>query len=267
MDNRPIGVFDSGVGGLSVVKELRRLLPQESIVYFGDTGRAPYGILSPDVIHRYAGEDLQLLVQQGVKLAVAACGTASSVIDSALIQTLPVPFLGIIEATAAAAVKQSRSGRIGILGTNATIQSGSFVRALHRNNPELAVIGAACPRFVALAEQGCLEPDSAPVLEAAREYLAPVLDFGVDTLILGCTHFPLLAPALRSVAGKHIALIDSGAETAKAVKQMLDTHALHCSGGTGSETYLTSRQDGTFAKTAALFLDRPIKAEFASAGR
>lgn len=266
MDQRPIGVFDSGVGGLSVVRELCRLLPGEDIVYFGDVGRLPYGTRSRDVIYRYASEDLRFLRDRGVKLIIAACGTASSVIDSALTSRLPVPYTGVIEPTAQAAAAATRTKKVGIIGTTATIQSGSFVRALHALDPAIETVGQGCPLLVQLVENGCIDFENKVTRLVLEEYLAPIREAEVDTLILGCTHFPLLAPIIADLLGEGVTLIDSGAATAARVRELLARTGLENSrteGGT--QRYYISEHTETFARTAEMFLGHGITAEFAVA--
>ena len=266
MDQRPIGVFDSGVGGLSVVRELCRLLPGEDIVYFGDVGRLPYGTRSRDVIYRYASEDLRFLRDRGVKLIIAACGTASSVIDSALTSRLPVPYTGVIEPTAQAAAAATRTKKVGIIGTTATIQSGSFVRALRALDPAIETVGQGCPLLVQLVENGCIDFENKVTRLVLEEYLAPIREAEVDTLILGCTHFPLLAPIIADLLGEGVTLIDSGAATAARVRELLARTGLE-NGRTegGTQRYYISEHTETFARTAEMFLGHGITAEFAVA--
>lgn len=221
MDQRPIGVFDSGVGGLSVVRELCRLLPGEDIVYFGDVGRVPYGTRSREVIYRYASEDLRFLRGRGVKLIVAACGTASSVIDSALTDRLPMPYTGVIEPTARAAAAATRNKTVGIIGTDATIRSGSFVRALQAIDPDIHPVGQGCALLVPLVENGYINFDNQVTRLVLEDYLRPIRESGADTLILGCTHFPLLAPIIGDLLGNGVTLIDSGAATAGYIRDLL----------------------------------------------
>ena len=217
MDNRPIGVFDSGLGGLSVVRELVSLLPREHIVYFGDTGRVPYGTRSRETIEKYAAQDGQFLLSKDVKMVIAACGTVSSVAASVL-DRLPVPSIGVVEAPAAAAVAATKNGRIGIIGTAATVRSGAFAKAIAAKSDTAQVFAVACPLFVPLVENGWIEPDNEVTLATARRYLEPLKAQGVDTLILGCTHFPLLAPIIAQVMGDGVTLIDTGRADASSIR-------------------------------------------------
>lgn len=254
MDKRPIGVFDSGLGGLTAVRELRRILPGEDIVYFGDTGRVPYGTRGSAIIRQYARQDIAFLLGQGVKLILAACGTVSSTYPPEDAAGLPVPYLGVVEPTARAAAAASRSGKVGVIGTAATVRSGSYERALHGLRPEAQTIARACPLFVPLVENGRIAPDDPVSALVAEEYLEPVRGAGVDTLILGCTHYPLLAGVIGRAMGPGVALIDSGREAALAVQRRLEADGL-LNGGGGSARYYVTDSTDQFAAMAALCLD------------
>lgn len=267
MDNRPIGVFDSGVGGLTVARELMRLLPGEDIVYFGDVGRVPYGNRSRETIRRYAAEDMRFLRSRGVKLIVVACGTASSVITEEMTAALGVPYTGVIEPTARAAAAATKNGKVGVIGTVATVKSGSFVRALAEVDSGIQTVCAPCPLFVPLVENGYIEADNPVTTLVAQDYLAPLAEAGVDTLILGCTHFPLLYDLIDRVLGHRVRLIDSGAETARYVQGYLRENGLLADRSTGGKaSYFISEQTDTFAATAQKFIggNTPITAEFVS---
>lgn len=254
MDKRPVGVFDSGLGGLTAVRELRKLLPHEDIVYFGDTGRVPYGTRGSAIIRQYARQDIAFLLGQGVKLILAACGTVSSTYPPGEAAGLPVPYLGVVDATARAAAAATRSGRIGIIGTAATIRSGSYERALHALLPGVSTFAKACPLFVPLVENGHVAPDDAVSSLVAEEYLAPVRAARVDTLIMGCTHYPLLAPIIGRVMGPEVALIDSGREAAHAVRAQLAAMGLLNEAGGSVRYYVTDSTD-QFAAMEDLCLD------------
>ena len=218
-DNRPIGVFDSGLGGLTVLKELENILPNESFVYFGDTGRVPYGSRSNETIISYARQDENFLLSKGVKYIVAACGTVSAVAaDTA--NDLPVNFMGVVDNSVKSAVSVTKNNKIGVIGTSATINNGAHKKQILRLLPEAEVVTADCPLFVPLVEEGFIA-DDVVVLEVARRYLKPMVDAGVDTLILGCTHYPLLLDAIRKVMGEKVNLINMGNSTALAVKEEL----------------------------------------------
>ncbi len=254
MDKRPIGVFDSGLGGLTAVRELRRLLPGEDIVYFGDTGRVPYGTRGSTIIRQYARQDIAFLLGRGVKLILAACGTVSSTLLPEDTAGLPVPYAGVVEPTARAAAEATRTGRIGIIGTAATIRSGSYERLLHTLRPGVSTIARACPLFVPLVENGHIAPNDAVSGLVAEEYLAPLRKAGVDTLILGCTHYPLLAGVIGQAMGPGVALIDAGREAARAVKAKLAAGSLLNEAGGGVRYYVTDSTD-QFAAMADRCLD------------
>ena len=220
MPERAIGVFDSGVGGLTVLRELRRQIPGESLVYLGDTARVPYGTKSAPTVLRYAMEAAQFLCrQQHVKLIVVACNTASAVALETLRNKFEVPVVGVIEPGAMRAVEVTRNGHVGVIGTEGTVRSRAYERALKSLSPDVKVSSVACPLFVPLAEEGWAEHEVA--LLAAKDYLAPLLEQGVDTLVLGCTHYPLLTKTLQRVVGENVYLVDSARELAKAVSLLL----------------------------------------------
>jgi len=215
-----IGVFDSGVGGLTVVAALRRRLPRQSILYLGDTARLPYGSKSPATVTRYTRRNVDFLAQHGVKAVVVACNTASALALPEL--ALPMPVWGVIEPGAERAAAAS-AGRVGVIATEATVRSDAYPRALRRLRPDLEIASRACPLFVPLVEEGWYDD---PVTEqVAGRYLAPLLAAGIDTLVLGCTHYPLLAPVLAKVAGPAVELVDSAEAVAEEVASALETTA------------------------------------------
>ncbi len=218
-DPRPIGVFDSGIGGLTVVSELRKLLPNESIYYLGDTARVPYGGKSPATVQRYSLEIASLLLEQNAKTIVVACNTASALALSVLEQRLPVTVTGVIAPGAQAATNATRNGHIGVIGTRATIKSGAYERALCNLNRGVRASARACPLLVPLIEEGWLE--SRITDEVLMEYLQPLMDDGIDTLVLGCTHYPLLRTAIGRLLGEAVTLVDSAENCAAAVKRLL----------------------------------------------
>ena len=216
---RPIGVFDSGTGGLTVVRALRDLLPHEDIFYIGDTARLPYGGKSKSTIERYSIEISGLLLAESSKMIVVACNTSSSLAVSKLQDLLKVPVVGVIAPGARAAVKETRNGHVGVIGTRSTIQSEAYERAIQALNPDVRVTSQACPLLVPLVEEAWL--DEEVTREVLHRYLDPVVGAGIDTLVLGCTHYPLLAPLIEEVAGPGIRLVDSAKNCAVAVKQTL----------------------------------------------
>lgn len=261
MDTRPIGVFDSGLGGLTAVKELRKILPHEDIVYFGDTGRVPYGSRSRETIVRYARQDMAFLRSKDVKMIVAACGTVSSVAEG-LGDGLGIPFTGVLGPTAAAAAASTKNGRVGVIGTSATIHSGSFRRELARIRPDVRVFEKDCPLFVPLVENGFISEDNQVTRLVAEQYLAPLRGEGIDTLILGCTHYPIIRTVISDVMGKAVATVDSGRETALYCKKILEKQRLLGDGqksGTAA-FYVSDRVEG-FSSVAGIFLGRNVDCE------
>ena len=223
-DQRPIGVFDSGVGGLTVVNALRRLLPAERIFYLGDNARIPYGNKGAATVERYSFELTGLLLAEGAKVIVVACNTATALAVPSLQNALKVPVLGVIAPGAAAAVAATKTGRVGVIGTHATIASGAYERAMRKLNPDLQIRALACPLFVPLIEEGLLD-DPLTDQHIAR-YLQPLLEADIDTLILGCTHYPLLQHAIGRLAGPGIRLVDSAQNCALAVRDLLRENGL-----------------------------------------
>lgn len=221
---RPIGVFDSGLGGLTVVKELVDRLPHESILYFGDTARVPYGTKSPETICRFSREAGRFLLGRGVKMIVVACNTASAYALNDLESKVAVPVLGVVAAGARAAHRASESGRIGVIGTTGTIASGAYERAVRTLRPVVEVHAQACPLFVPLVEEGLAHHTAARLI--AQDYLAPLCALGIDTLVLGCTHYPALRQLIGDVMGPGVCLIDSAEETATDVAEVLREHDL-----------------------------------------
>ncbi|MBI4342472.1 MAG: glutamate racemase [Candidatus Omnitrophica bacterium] len=216
---QPIGVFDSGIGGLTVVKALIEELPGESIVYFGDTARVPYGTKSKSTIVKFSLENVEFLLRFGVKCIVIACNTSSSWALPTLRKYFKVPIVGVIRPGALAAVRQTRTKRIGVIGTTATIKSGAYETAIHRIDPAIKVVSQHCPLFVPLVEEGWL--NGAISRQVARRYLEPLARQRIDTLILGCTHYPLLASTIQQVLGSGVSLVDSAKQTATEVRGVL----------------------------------------------
>ena len=259
MDNRPIGVFDSGLGGLTAVKQLEQVLPGESLVYFGDTGRVPYGSRGKDTILRYARQDMDFLLAKNVKAVLAACGTVSSVARS-VGEALSVPYIDVIGPSARAAAAATKNGKIGVIGTAATIASDSYRSALLRINHKLEVYPQACPLFVSLVESGFVSPQDEVTRLVAERYLAPVRAAGVDTLILGSTHYPIIAPTVAGVMGRGVTLIDSGREAALALAQALKERDLLCDAGHRRQaSYFVTDTPENFLNVAELFLGHSVE--------
>ncbi|MGI6263986.1 MAG: glutamate racemase [Acutalibacteraceae bacterium] len=260
MDNRAIGVFDSGLGGLTVVRQLIDQLPGEDVVYFGDTGRVPYGTRSRETIERYTRQDCRFLQSRNVKMIIAACGTVSSVAPH-ILEKLPLPAIGVVEAAADAAVAASKNRRIGVIGTAATVRSGSFERRIKAAAADAEVTAIACPLFVPLVENGWIEPDNPVTRQTAAVYLRPLREAGVDTLILGCTHFPLLAPIIAQVL-PGVTLIDSGKEAARRCAVILRQQDLLADRPTGGKhRYCVSDHAADFSRVASMFLGQPVQAD------
>lgn len=259
MDTRPIGVFDSGLGGLTSVKELVRLLPGEDILYFGDTGRVPYGSRGRDSITRFAQQDVAFLQSHGVKALVCACGTISTVAGELLARTAEVPFFMVVEPASRAAAAAARSGRIGVIGTNATIRSGKFQQTLEALCPGAEVTAIPCPLFVPLVEAGHIGLDDPLTNLAVAQYLQPLADRGIDTLVLGCTHYPILAPVIDRFFGGRVTLVDSGQQAALAAAERLNRDGLLSGRTAGGQCsyYVTDDPQG-FAQVAGIFLGTPV---------
>jgi glutamate racemase len=253
----PIGVFDSGLGGLTVFKALARRMPEESLVYFGDTAHVPYGSKSPEAIARYSAAVARFLSGRGIKLLVVACNTSSAWALPAIRRAAKVPVIGVIEPGARAALAASRGGRIGIIGTEATVKSGAYPKALKALSPRALSVTAACPLFVPLVEEGWW---SGPVVEAvARKYAAPLKTARVDTVILGCTHYPYLKPVLAKAMGPRVRLIDSAEETARETERVLSDLGLRAARGRrGRREFFASDAPDRFARLGRRMLGTTI---------
>lgn len=258
MNNKAIGVFDSGLGGLTAVKELLKVLPYENIVYFGDTGRVPYGDKSRKTILKYALQDIEFLKSLDVKMILAACGTVSSVLEESSVN-IEIPFTGVIAPTAAAAASATRNNKIGIIGTTATIKSGSYKRELLKINPNLQIFEQDCPLFVPLVENGFIEKDNKATLIIAEKYLSALREQKIDTLILGCTHYPIISKIISKVIGPEVKLIDSGREAALFAANALSfSENLTERQKTGVCTFYISDSVNSFSKNASLFLQQNV---------
>lgn len=220
--NLPIGIFDSGIGGLTVLKEIICRLPGESTVYLGDTARVPYGIRSPETVTRYSFENTRFLFSKGIKLLVVACNTASSISLAAVRQAVPVPVIGVIEPGARAAAAATRNRKIGVIGTDATVRSNAYPAAIRGFDQTIEVFSLPCPLFVPLVEEGWTEGAVAEL--TAETYLREIREKGIDTLVLGCTHYPLLKGVLSQIMGPGVTLIDSAIETAASIQSALAEH-------------------------------------------
>ena len=258
MNNDAIGVFDSGIGGLTAVKALRALMPNENIIYFGDTARIPYGSRSRETVLKYANEDIAFLRKFPIKMIIAACGTVSTILGTKSPVT-DMPFTGVLLPSVQAACGATRNGRIGVIGTPATIRSGSYAKAIKTINPHAFVVGNACPLFVHLVENGYTDFHNPVTRLVAEEYLEPVRKAGVDTLILGCTHYPVIRDIIADYMGPDVQLISSGAEAAKYARRCLEEQDLLTDRQTaGENTYYVSDSTEMFIENAGHFLHRNV---------
>jgi len=257
-DPRPIGVFDSGVGGITVLRAIHDLLPNEDLIYLGDTARLPYGTKSPETVVRYASQAANALISRDIKLLVIACNTASAVGTPLLAEKFsPVPVIGVVEPGAEAAIATSVSKRIAVIATEGTVRGQAYPRAIRARAPDAAVVQTPATVFVALAEEGWT--DTAPTREAARAYLKPLFegDTRPDTLVLGCTHFPVLADAIRAELPNGVTLVDSASTTAQAVARALGDHAAPA-GQTGAVRFLATDGPERFARVGQIFFGQAI---------
>ncbi|HEV8125786.1 MAG TPA: glutamate racemase [Gemmatimonadales bacterium] len=252
MNSKPIGIFDSGIGGLTVARAIYHRLPNEPTIYFGDTARVPYGPKSPETVRRYSLEILEWLLGQGVKAVVIACNTSTAHALESLRQASPVPVIGVIEPGARAAVNAAPRGPIGVIGTAGTIHSNAYVRAIHAIDPAIPVEQQACPLFVPLVEEGWFEHPAAELI--AEEYLRPVRDAGIEALVLGCTHYPLLKPLIRRVMGLSVALIDSAEQTALTLQRTLAESGLTAPAGTPGHRFVVSDDEPRFRQVGSRFI-------------
>jgi glutamate racemase len=257
MDSRPVGVFDSGVGGLTVLHECLVTMPHEDFVYLGDHARLPYGPRPLAEVRRFAGEIGAYLEQQGVKLIVVACNSATSAALPQLQGALAVPVVGVITPEAHAAVQATRNRRIGLLATEATVEAGRYATLVHELDAGVELFSVACPRLVPLIESG--DPFSAETTAAVREYAAPLTEAGVDTVVLGCTHYPLIRPIFQRVFGRGVTLVFSAEETAREVAETLRRKGIENSEAReGSYRFLTTGDPDLFRALGDRFLQLPL---------
>lgn len=267
MNNNAIGVFDSGLGGLTCLKELNKLIPGENVIYFGDTARLPYGTRSRETVLEYAHQDIAFVKSKNVKMIIAACGTVSSVLGSGKTSDGDVPFTGVLLPAAQAACGLTRNGKVGVIGTEATIKSGSYGKAIRGIRPDVSVIGAACPLFVPLVENGFTARDNKVAQLVTEQYLAPIKKEGVDTLILGCTHYPIIKDVISDFMGDSVTLVSSGEEAAKyAYKMLMSREMLSDREETGTNTYYTSDSIELFEENARAFLGSSLNGDVYKVG-
>lgn len=260
MNSLPIGIFDSGVGGLTVLRAVRQRLPRESVIYLGDTARVPYGTKSRATIERYAIEDAAFLVEKGVKMIVVACNTASAMARESLRREFDIPFLTVLGPGARAAARATRNGRIGVIATEATINSGAYERAVHEacGDRPVEVFSRACPLFVPLVEEG--ETDSHVARLVAEQYLAPLREERIDTLVLGCTHYPLLKTVIAETMGEAVTLIDSAEAVAEETARLLEQHNwLDADGESQQSRFYVTDAAQRFHRIAERILGAPLE--------
>lgn len=254
----PIGVFDSGLGGLTAIRELEKLLPEEDIVYFGDTGRVPYGTKSKEIIQKFAGQAMRFLQGKKIKAVLAACGTISSVASS-VGENIGIPFFDVLHATSIAAANTTKNKRVGVIATPATVASGAYRREIQKIGPSIQVFELACPMFVPLVENGYISPVDDVVRLVVQRSLAPMKENNIDTLILGCTHFPVLYESISHAMGAEITLINSGKEAAIAMAAFLkENHLLNQSAAQGNKSFYVSDKPQSFSQNAGILLGHDI---------
>ena len=260
MDMRPIGVFDSGLGGLTAVRSLRQILPEENLIYFGDTARVPYGGRSRETILKYARQDVRFLKSFDLKAILIACGTVTTTSLDTLRQENTLPIVGVVEPTCRRALLVTRTKKVGIIATLASIRSGAYEAVLRRLDPEVEVIGKPCPLFVPLVENGRFRRGDVVIETVAREYLEPLKATGIDTLILGCTHYPLLTDVIADVMGPGVTLVSAGEESAFELKRLLKADGLRAEETRqGEAEFYVSDQPEDFERIASVFLQEDIR--------
>ncbi|MFZ0886859.1 MAG: glutamate racemase [Candidatus Binataceae bacterium] len=254
---RAIGVFDSGIGGLTVLKALAAMLPHEDFIYLGDTARTPYGTKSADVIRRYTRENTEFILAKGIKMLVIACNTASAVALEEIARDTSVPVIGVIEPGARGAVRVSRSGKIGVIGTEATIASGAYTAIIRRLRPGAEIYTRACPILVPLVEEGWVDSDIAERI--VTYYLESLKVSGIDTLLLGCTHYPMLQDLIQRVVGSGVRIVDSASATAAAVRERLTAFKLRRTDGRGRQSFFVTEAPERFVRVGRRFLGPQVE--------
>ena len=257
MDNRPIGVFDSGFGGLTVLREIMELIPTESVVYFGDCGRVPYGTKSKETIIKYTFQDIRFLLNQDIKMIVIACNTASACSLERVKNSFDIPVIEVVQPGAVTAVRETKNKKIGVIGTQATVNSGVYEKAINKIDNSIEIVSKACPLFVPLVEEGWWENDIA--FKIAEEYLTPLKKDGIDTLVLGCTHYPLLEQTISKVMGEGVKLVSSALEVVRVVKEGIKENDI-CRDGQIKPVYryYTSDSVEKFESLGSSFLNKNI---------
>ncbi len=260
MDMRPIGVFDSGLGGLTAVRSLRQILPEEHLIYFGDTARVPYGGRSKETLLKYARQDVRFLRSFDLKAILIACGTVSTTSLDTLQAENDLPIVGVVEPTCRRALLMTKTKKVGIIATQASIRSGAYEETIRRLDPSVEVIGKPCPLFVPLVENGRIRRGDVVIETVAREYLEPLKATGIDTLILGCTHYPLLEPIIGDVMGPDVTLVSAGEESAFELKRLLKIEGLRADEeNRGEAEFYVSDRPEDFERTASMFLQEDLR--------
>ncbi|BAL01199.1 glutamate racemase [Oscillibacter valericigenes Sjm18-20] len=260
MDNRPIGVFDSGLGGLTAVRSLKKILPEEDLIYFGDTSRVPYGGRSRETILKYARQDVRFLRSFDLKAILIACGTVSTTSLPTLRAENDLPMVGVVEPTCARAAAVTKNKRVGMIATQASVRAGTYEKTLAELDPDIRVFAKACPLFVPLVENGRFHKGDVVIETMAREYLEPMRETGIDTLILGCTHYPLLTEIIAGVMGPGVELVSAGEESAFELKRMLKSQGLrNDETRQGDATFYVSDRVESFKETASWFLQEDLR--------
>jgi glutamate racemase len=257
MQDLSIGIFDSGIGGLTVLKEVRKALPHEHIIYLGDTARVPYGNRSPATVTRYSLENTRFLLSKGIKMLIIACNTSSAIALPVLKKKLPIPVIGVIEPPSREAVLRTRAKKIGVIGTRATVNSQAYLKAIRKLDPAIDVFSKACPLFVPVVEEGLEEDEIARVVVA--KYLDELRGSGIDVLVMGCTHYPILEKQIRGLLGDDVYIVNTGKETALNVQRLLEKHHAARESGKGGCTFYVTDAPDKLSELGSRVLGEPLK--------
>jgi glutamate racemase len=257
MQDLSIGMFDSGIGGLTVLKEVRKALPHENIVYLGDTARVPYGNRSPETVTRYSLENTRFLLSKGIKMLIVACNTSSAIALPVLKRKLPIPVVGVIDPPSREAALRTRSKKVGVIGTRATVNSQAYVKAIGKIDPSIEVFSQACPLFVPVVEEGLQDDEVARVV--VSKYLEGFKDSGIDVLVMGCTHYPILEGQIRGLLGDGIYIVNTGKETASNVKRLLEENGEARKSGKGNSSFYVTDAPDKLSELGSQVLGEPLK--------
>jgi glutamate racemase len=250
-------MFDSGIGGLTVLREVKKALPHEHIIYLGDTARVPYGNRSPETVTRYSLENTRFLLSRGIKMLIVACNTSSAIALPTLMKTLPIPVVGVIDPPSKEAVRRTKSRKIGVIGTRATINSRAYPKAMARLDPSVEVLSKACPLFVPVVEEGLEEDEVARVV--VRKYLEELQGSGIDVLVMGCTHYPILEQEIRRLIGDGVYIVNTGKETSREARTLLEEHGFAQTSGKGGCEYFVTDAPDKLSDLGARVLGEPLK--------